>query len=83
MKTLDKETKALVIIAIVFAGIFSLICFTALVGGLIVGILWLLDVTFSSQVQTISIGIAITLGLILSLAVGKGSYESFISQNAG
>lgn len=83
MKTLDKETKALVIVAIVFAGIFCLTCFTALIGGLIVGILWLLDVTFSSQVQTISIAVAITVGFILSLVVGKSSYNSLMNKNAG
>lgn len=83
MKTLNKETKALVIIAITFAGIFSLICFTALFGGLIVGILWLFEVSFSPQVQAISIYTAITLGFIFSFVVGKGTYESFMTQNVG
>ena len=81
MERLDKETKTLVYTAIVFAGIFSVVAFTGVIGSLLVGTMWLLKVELTQNVQIVCGTVAIVASFIISYLMGKSNFRMFMENN--
>lgn len=81
MERLNKETKILVYTAIVFAGIFSIVAFTGVIGSLLVGTIWLLKVELTQNIQIVCGTVAIISSFIISYLTGKSNFRIFMENN--
>lgn len=81
MERLDKETKTLVYTAIVFAGIFSIVAFTGVIGSLLIGIMLLLKVELTQTIQIVCTTVSITSSFIISYIMGKSNFRMFMENN--
>lgn len=81
MERLDKETKTLVYTAIVFAGIFSIVAFTGVIGSLLIGIMLLLKVELTQTIQIVCATVSITSSFIISYIMGKSNFRMFMENN--